>query len=144
VDYDAPAESRAQVDTSAAAIAAAALFLLGGLTADPVKGLLYDSAARHILGTLCTQYLGKPDPEWEGILKGGVYHIHKKLGVNESVMWANTFSSKRWMRRWGKSRVDVDGAGYLLIARAGRRLSIRPRKTRPGAGTYRAGPGAPA
>jgi unsaturated chondroitin disaccharide hydrolase len=90
-DYDAPAESRSQVDTSAAAIAAAGLFRLGGLTADPVKGLLYDSAARHILGTLCTQYLGKSDPQWEGILKGGVYHIHKKLGVNESVMWGEYF-----------------------------------------------------
>jgi unsaturated chondroitin disaccharide hydrolase len=90
-DYDAPAASRAQVDTSAAAIAAAGLFRLGGLTADPLKGLLYDSAARHILGTLCTNYLGKSDPEWEGILKGGVYHMHKKLGVNESVMWGEYF-----------------------------------------------------
>jgi unsaturated chondroitin disaccharide hydrolase len=90
-DYDAPEASRAQIDTSAAAIAAAGLFRLGGLTADPVKGLLYDSAARHILSTLCTRYLGKSDPEWEGILKGGVYHIHKKLGVNESVMWGEYF-----------------------------------------------------
>ncbi len=31
------------------------------------------------------------DPEWEGILKGGVYHIHKNLGVNESVMWGEYF-----------------------------------------------------
>ena len=79
------------MDTSAAAIAAAGLFRLGGLIADPLKGMLYDSAARHILGTLCTQYLGKSDAEWEGILKGGVYHIHKKLGVNESVMWGEYF-----------------------------------------------------
>ena len=26
---------------------------------------------------------------WEGILKGGVYHLHKELGVNESVMWGD-------------------------------------------------------
>ena len=26
-----------------------------------------------------------------GILKGGVYHIHKNLGVNESVMWGEYF-----------------------------------------------------
>jgi len=90
-DYDAPAESRAQVDTSAAAIAAAGLFRLGGLCSDPIKGLLYDSVARHIVGSLCTKYLGQSDPEWEGILKGGVYHIHKKLGVNESVMWGEYF-----------------------------------------------------
>jgi unsaturated chondroitin disaccharide hydrolase len=90
-DYDAPFESREQVDTSAAAIAAAGLFRLGGLSSDPIKGLLYDSAARHILGTLCSKHLGESDPEWEGILKGGVYHIHKKLGVNESVMWGEYF-----------------------------------------------------
>jgi unsaturated chondroitin disaccharide hydrolase len=90
-DYDAPDESRAQVDTSAAAIAAAGLFRLGGLCSDPIKGLLYDSLARHIVHTLATKYLASSDPEWEGILKGGVYHIHKKLGVNESVMWGEYF-----------------------------------------------------
>ena len=31
------------------------------------------------------------DPGWEGILKGGVYHLHKGLGVNESVMWGEYF-----------------------------------------------------
>jgi unsaturated chondroitin disaccharide hydrolase len=90
-DYDAPEESRRQVDTSAAAIAAAGLFRLGGLCSDPVKGLLYDSTARLIVNSLCANYLSRSDPEWEGILKGGVYHIHKKLGVNESVMWGEYF-----------------------------------------------------
>jgi unsaturated chondroitin disaccharide hydrolase len=58
-DYDAPAESRRQVDTSAAAIAASGLLQLG---------------RDHTGGT-------------EGILNHGVYHIHKGPGVNESVMW---------------------------------------------------------
>ena len=31
------------------------------------------------------------DKKWEGILKGGVYHIHKELGVDESVMWGEYF-----------------------------------------------------
>ena len=31
------------------------------------------------------------DPGWEGILKRGVYHIHKKFGVDESVMWGEFF-----------------------------------------------------
>ena len=34
---------------------------------------------------------GKSDPKWEGVLKGGVYHIHKSLGVDESVMWGEYF-----------------------------------------------------
>jgi unsaturated chondroitin disaccharide hydrolase len=90
-DYDAPFESQQQVDTSAAAISAAGLFRLGGLCSDTMKGFLYDSVARQIVNSLCAKYLGQPDPEWEGILKGGVYHIHKNLGVNESVMWGEYF-----------------------------------------------------
>jgi unsaturated chondroitin disaccharide hydrolase len=35
--------------------------------------------------------LARSDPGWEGILKNGVYHIHKKLGVDESVMWGDYF-----------------------------------------------------
>ena len=90
-DYDAPAGSLSQVDTSAAAIAAAGLFRLAGLSTDRAKGMLYDSAARHIVSSLCAAYLGQSDPEWEGILKGGVYHTRKNLGVNESVMWGEYF-----------------------------------------------------
>jgi unsaturated chondroitin disaccharide hydrolase len=90
-DYDAPQDSRKQVDTSAAAIAAMGLFQLAGMSADRMKGQLYSQTARRIMHTLCTKYLGQGDTEWEGILKGGVYHIHKGLGVNESVMWGEHF-----------------------------------------------------
>ncbi len=90
-DYDAPEDSRTLVDTSAAAIAAGGLLQLEALSTDPVKGHFYGQTARHILRTLCTKYLAKSDPAWEGILQGGVYHIHKGLGVAESVMWGEYF-----------------------------------------------------
>ena len=90
-DFDAPKESRRQVDTSATAIAASGLFQLAELTADRVKGRFYEGAARHMVNSLCTRYLAKPESGWEGILKGGVYHIHKGLGVDESVMWGEYF-----------------------------------------------------
>ena len=64
---------------------------LSGLTADRAKGHLYRETALHILRTLCRDWLGESDPAWEGILQGGVYHIHKGLGVNESVMWGEYF-----------------------------------------------------
>ena len=45
-----------------------------------------------ILDSLCTdRYLAWADPGWEGVLKHGVYHFHKKLGVDESVMWGEFF-----------------------------------------------------
>jgi len=90
-DYDAPPESRKLADTSAAAIAASGLLQLAGLTADGAKGHFYRETARHILGTLCRHWLAAADPAWEGILKGGVYHLHKHLGVNESVIWGEYF-----------------------------------------------------
>jgi unsaturated chondroitin disaccharide hydrolase len=90
-DFDAPAESRGLLDTSAAAIAASGLLQLAPLSADPLKRSLYEEAARRILTTLCERHLAEGDPAWEGILKGGVYHLHKGLGVNESVMWGEYF-----------------------------------------------------
>lgn len=90
-DYQASAESRQQVDTSAAAIAAAGMLRLSQMMQDPVKGHLYWSTANQIMRTLCTSYLADKSKGWEGILKGGVYHMGKDLGVNESVMWGEYF-----------------------------------------------------
>ena len=90
-DFAAPPETRTLVDTSAAAIAASGMLRLARLVPDSLKGHLYWSTAVRILKSLCDQYLAKPDPKWEGILKGGVYHVHKSLGVDESVMWGEYF-----------------------------------------------------
>jgi len=90
-DYNAPPENRLLVDTSAGAIAAAGLLRLCRHIPDPMKGHFYWSTAIHILRSLCTKYLANADPEWEGVLQGGVYHIHKGLGVGESVMWGEYF-----------------------------------------------------
>lgn len=94
-DYDAPADgklSRSQPDSSAAAIAAVGLFNLARLSPDRVRALAYRDAALRTIDTLTQPpYLASNDPSWEGILKRGVYHIHKGLGVDESVMWGEFF-----------------------------------------------------
>jgi unsaturated chondroitin disaccharide hydrolase len=90
-DFQAPADSRKQVDTSAAAIAAGALMRLCRMLPDPVKGFYYWSMALQILKKLCQSYTAVDDSRWEGVLKGGVYHMHKQLGVDESVMWGEYF-----------------------------------------------------
>ena len=90
-DFNAPVESRLLLDTSAAAIAASGLLRLCRLAHDPLKGHLYWSTALLILRNLCQKHLAKSDKDWEGILKGGVYHVHKELGVDESVMWGEYF-----------------------------------------------------
>lgn len=94
-DYDAPESgklSRHQPDSSAAAIAACGLFNLAKLSPDAGRARKYREAALNIVNTLTKPlYLATDDPNWEGILKRGVYHIHKGLGVDESVMWGEFF-----------------------------------------------------
>jgi unsaturated chondroitin disaccharide hydrolase len=90
-DFSAPYESRKLFDTSAAAIAASGLLRLCRMLPDPMKGHLYWTSGVRILRTLCSKYLAQNTNGWEGILKGGVYHYHKKLGINESVMWGEYF-----------------------------------------------------
>jgi unsaturated chondroitin disaccharide hydrolase len=90
-DFNAAGESRRLLDTSAAAIAASGLLRLCRLIHDPVKGHFYWTTAMRILRSLCEKHLGRSVEGWEGILRGGVYHYHKNLGVNESVMWGEYF-----------------------------------------------------
>lgn len=93
-DYDAPATgpiARTQVDTSAAAIAASGLLDLADATPDVAKARVYRDFALNSLATLSNEYLGSAKPGFEGILDGGVYHIHKNLGVHEAVLFGEYF-----------------------------------------------------
>jgi unsaturated chondroitin disaccharide hydrolase len=91
-DFDAPEEQRGQPDSSAAAIAASGLLDLAEFTASRARARLYRDTALRILETLSgDEYLARTPPGWEGILKRGVYHIHKGLGVDESVIWGDYF-----------------------------------------------------
>ncbi|HOW73168.1 MAG TPA: glycoside hydrolase family 88 protein [Phycisphaerae bacterium] len=96
-DFDAPEESRRQKDTSAGAIAACGLFELAD--AQQLVGEKEARQRQHLkevglrmVGALCgPEYLALGDDHWEGILKHGVYHRNKGLGVDESVMWGEFF-----------------------------------------------------
>jgi len=93
-DFDAPlsgALSRSQVDTSASAIASVGLFNLAERSPSVARRKAYLDCALRTLDSLTTRYLGEGEDGWEGILRGGVYHIHKDLGINESVMWGEFF-----------------------------------------------------
>ncbi len=93
-DFDVPPAADRIDDSSAAAIAASGFWNLAKLSEpdDPVRARRYRNATLTILDTLCTdQYVAWSDPDWEGVLKQGVYHFHKKLGVSESVMWGDFF-----------------------------------------------------
>jgi unsaturated chondroitin disaccharide hydrolase len=95
-DYDADATQPppwgAQRESSAGAIAASGLLDLAEQTASPELSAAYRATALATLDRLVTpEYLASDTPGWEGILKHGVYHTAKNLGVDESVMWGEFF-----------------------------------------------------
>ena len=79
-------------ESSAAAITASGLFNLSRLVGDPTLARYYEEYALQIMDTLTTPtFLAIDTPGWEGVLKQGMYHERKGLGVNESVMWGDYF-----------------------------------------------------
>jgi unsaturated chondroitin disaccharide hydrolase len=93
-DFDVPPGPDRIDDSSAGAIAASGLWNLAGLVkaSDPAAADRYRNASLSILDALMTdRYTAWDTPGWEGLLKHGVYHFHKKLGVDESVMWGEFF-----------------------------------------------------
>ena len=93
-DFDVPDGPARIDDSSAAAIAASGLCDLAQLFSDrdAARARRYRDASLTILDSLCgDRYVAWSDTGWEGVVKRGVYHFHKNLGVNESVMWGDFF-----------------------------------------------------
>ena len=89
----------AQKDSSAGTIAASGLFDLAQQTKSPDKAKKYQATALATLDALVQpEYLATHTPGWEGILKHGVYHTAKNLGVDESVMWGEYFFVEALMK----------------------------------------------
>ena len=67
-------------------------FNLAKLVDEPERAETYRQAALRIVDTLTSpEFLANETPGWEGILKHGMYHQRKGLGVDESVMWGEYF-----------------------------------------------------
>lgn len=115
-DFDVPEGPDHIDDSSAAAIAASGLWNLAGLTADPARARRYENAALTILDSLCSdRYLARSTPGWEGVLLHGVYHFHKKLGVDESVMWGDFFFLEAAAKALGlRTRPGVPSGSSVL------------------------------
>lgn len=91
-DLKQPPPWGAQKESSAGAIAASGLLDLARLTNDSARRAEYEQCALKMLDAMVQpEYLASETPGWEGILKHGVYHTKKNLGVDESVMWGEYF-----------------------------------------------------
>lgn len=92
-DFDEPKPAH-PYESSAAAIAAGGFLNLAELVkdSDAARAQGYRDTASRILDTLLTpEFLAVETPAWEGLLKHGMYHQRKGLGVDESVMWGDYF-----------------------------------------------------
>jgi unsaturated chondroitin disaccharide hydrolase len=90
-DWEEPDPPR-PYESSAAAIAASGLWQLADLTADPARARRYRDATLAILSRLLSpEFLPIAEPAWEGIVRHGVYHERRRVGVDESVMWGDYF-----------------------------------------------------
>jgi unsaturated chondroitin disaccharide hydrolase len=91
-DTSQPPPWGAQKESSAGAIAASGLLDLARLSRDAAGRRKYEQTALKMLDALVQpEYLADGTLGWEGILKHGVYHTKKNLGVDESVMWGEYF-----------------------------------------------------
>lgn len=90
-DFDEPGP-RYAFETSAAAISAGGLWQLAHLTGDVSKAVLFRQSALQILDTLTSNhFLAIESPEWEGILKHGIYHSRLGAGVDESLIFGDYY-----------------------------------------------------
>jgi unsaturated chondroitin disaccharide hydrolase len=115
-DWEEPDPPR-PYESSAAAIAASGLWQLADLTADERRATRYREATLALLTTLCSpEFLAVEEPAWEGILRHGVYHERRHLGVDESVMWGDYFFVEALDRVLDAAR---DGSAYGLPLASG-------------------------
>jgi hypothetical protein len=57
---------------------------------DFLRGHIPEERANHTYVPRL-EFLAVDEPAWEGILRHGVYHERRGLGVDESVMWGDYF-----------------------------------------------------
>lgn len=102
-DFDCPQGPQRIPDSSAAAITASGLWSLAQSADAPERSERYRSAALTILESLCgPRYLARGVAGQEGVLLHGVYHIHKTLGVDESLVFGDHFFVEALGKALGK------------------------------------------
>ena len=93
-DFDAPAAAGTERDTSATAIAAAALLKLGALAPTENDRQRYRQEAEATVRTLAESYLtptGLDDHRKPGILTGGCYNQRVGLATDDELVWGDYY-----------------------------------------------------
>lgn len=79
-------------ESAAAAAGAGGLIQLADILGRGLRASGYREYAGRVLARLCTsEFVPFNEPTWQGVLKQGIYHERKKLGVDESGVWGDYF-----------------------------------------------------
>jgi unsaturated chondroitin disaccharide hydrolase len=98
-DFDEP-DPPHRWDSSAAACAAGGLIMLASLVPDATTAQQFHDHAQRTIARLCEPEFVAHDQEWDGVLKHGIYHQARRLGVDESVMGGTTSSWRCSLGCW--------------------------------------------
>ncbi len=86
-------------DSSAAAIAVCGLLEASkALSNDDPRKELWKNGADCIMNSLIDNYTSKNEPDVEGLLLHGCYHVRRNLGVDECMAWGDYFYMEALMR----------------------------------------------
>ncbi|MBE9916178.1 glucuronyl hydrolase [Paenibacillus donghaensis] len=92
-DFDVPVEAGTPRDSSASAIAACGLLELLELTdgsGDPERQM-YEDALKRSMKSLIENYATVKEPEAEGLLKHGSYHVRGDRAPDDYMIWGDYF-----------------------------------------------------
>lgn len=98
-DFDAPVGPGTPRDSSASAIAACGMLEIAGQLGedDADRGWLHDAAARTMT-SLTENYSSVGEPDEEGLIKRGSYHVRGGLGPDDYMIWGDYFYLEALLR----------------------------------------------
>ena len=88
-DLRLPPDAPQYTDTSAGAIAASGMLRLASQLASPTREH-WQTQAKTLVAALANLHF-ETDPDGQGLLRGGTYHAHKQLGVNQYFICGDYF-----------------------------------------------------
>ncbi|MDQ0116781.1 glycoside hydrolase family 88 protein [Paenibacillus harenae] len=98
-DFDVPAEEGTPRDSSATAIACCGILELAGhLPEKDPDRIRFESAVHRCMKSLTENYFTSDDPEAEGLLRHGSYHVGGGMSPDDFVIWGDYFYMEALMR----------------------------------------------
>lgn len=98
-DFDAPTEEGTPRDSSATAIACCGILeLIGHLPERDPERIRFESAVHRCMKSLTENYFTDDDPEAEGLLRHGSYHVRGDMSSDDFVIWGDYFYMEALMR----------------------------------------------